>query len=325
MLYLPEEVDRVLWLDSDVIVNGEIGEFYRQSFDGKMYVCLGNSNTFEDMKFDIYEIDLSSKKKNKIVNVAMGNATVVGSNLYYMPYNNNGGNRTLYRLNVTMPAYIEKVAVMPEEFSMLHNNFVSNGNNMYFQSSGARKIWQVYPNGAAKVLVEFNDENEYSSVNSQGIIAYKLSNINRLLPWEIDVLDANGKTTNYSDFLGEAYFIKGKADFDKIEGTLSTTFNEKNLDGVIAKPTQKYFNTDGDMVVELEVTNTTGDAIRISSFSFLTVCDDKKHSVQLNGGGEIGSGASAVYTFVMPKEIIGKNAHQKKTGFNFAFSIGRKN
>lgn len=38
-LYLPEEVDRVLWLDSDVIVNGGIGEFYQQSFDGKLYVA----------------------------------------------------------------------------------------------------------------------------------------------------------------------------------------------------------------------------------------------------------------------------------------------
>jgi len=38
-LYLPEELDRILWLDSDVIVNGDIGEFYQQSFDGKLYVA----------------------------------------------------------------------------------------------------------------------------------------------------------------------------------------------------------------------------------------------------------------------------------------------
>lgn len=38
-LYLPEELDRILWLDSDVIVNGEIKEFYHQSFDGKLYVA----------------------------------------------------------------------------------------------------------------------------------------------------------------------------------------------------------------------------------------------------------------------------------------------
>ncbi len=38
-LYLPEEMDRILWLDSDVLVNGEIEEFYHQSFKDKLYVA----------------------------------------------------------------------------------------------------------------------------------------------------------------------------------------------------------------------------------------------------------------------------------------------
>lgn len=38
-LYLSEELDRILWLDSDLIVNGEIKEFYNQSFNGKLYVA----------------------------------------------------------------------------------------------------------------------------------------------------------------------------------------------------------------------------------------------------------------------------------------------
>ena len=38
-LYLPADVDRILWLDSDVIINGDIQEFYKQSFEGKLYVA----------------------------------------------------------------------------------------------------------------------------------------------------------------------------------------------------------------------------------------------------------------------------------------------
>ena len=38
-LYLPADVNRILWLDSDVIVNGDIQEFYKQSFEGKLYVA----------------------------------------------------------------------------------------------------------------------------------------------------------------------------------------------------------------------------------------------------------------------------------------------
>ena len=37
--YLPENVDRILWLDSDMIVIGDIREFYDQSFDDKLYVA----------------------------------------------------------------------------------------------------------------------------------------------------------------------------------------------------------------------------------------------------------------------------------------------
>ena len=37
--YLPEDIDRILWLDSDIIVNGDIREFYDQSFKDKLYVA----------------------------------------------------------------------------------------------------------------------------------------------------------------------------------------------------------------------------------------------------------------------------------------------
>lgn len=47
-LYLPEKLDRILWLDSDIIVIGEIKEFYQQGFNNKLYVaykdpCQGDS------------------------------------------------------------------------------------------------------------------------------------------------------------------------------------------------------------------------------------------------------------------------------------------
>ena len=38
-LYLPECVDKILWLDSDLIINGSICEYYDQSFDGKLFIA----------------------------------------------------------------------------------------------------------------------------------------------------------------------------------------------------------------------------------------------------------------------------------------------
>ncbi len=38
--FLAETVDRVLWLDGDLIVNGSLKEYYEQNFDGKCYVAV---------------------------------------------------------------------------------------------------------------------------------------------------------------------------------------------------------------------------------------------------------------------------------------------
>ena len=35
---LPSNLDRILWLDADIIIKKDITDFYNQSFDGKMYV-----------------------------------------------------------------------------------------------------------------------------------------------------------------------------------------------------------------------------------------------------------------------------------------------
>lgn len=43
--YLPQDLDRVLWLDSDIIVMKDIADFYNQSFNGKkMIVCPDRCN-----------------------------------------------------------------------------------------------------------------------------------------------------------------------------------------------------------------------------------------------------------------------------------------
>lgn len=50
---LPKEIDRILWLDADIIINGDISDFYHQSFgNNQMIVC-------EDAKYmadDIVDI-----------------------------------------------------------------------------------------------------------------------------------------------------------------------------------------------------------------------------------------------------------------------------
>ena len=50
----PEDVDRALWLDGDMIINGSLVDFYEQDFQGKTFVAVENGKPFyrfnEDMK-----------------------------------------------------------------------------------------------------------------------------------------------------------------------------------------------------------------------------------------------------------------------------------
>lgn len=38
--YLSDEIERILWLDGDIIINKSIVDFYNQSFDGKCYIAV---------------------------------------------------------------------------------------------------------------------------------------------------------------------------------------------------------------------------------------------------------------------------------------------
>ena len=72
-LYLPNDLERILWLDGDLIVKGEINEFYNQSFDNELYVA------YKDM-----DLGDSIKKKESLgmpVDVAYINSGVLLMNL----------------------------------------------------------------------------------------------------------------------------------------------------------------------------------------------------------------------------------------------------
>ncbi len=40
--YLPESVDRILYLDSDMIINGDLSELYERNFDGQYFIATTN-------------------------------------------------------------------------------------------------------------------------------------------------------------------------------------------------------------------------------------------------------------------------------------------
>lgn len=61
----PEEVDRVLWLDGDMIINGPLSAFYNQEFKGKLFVAVENHNEkLNEQKKTILKMPLDQKYAN---------------------------------------------------------------------------------------------------------------------------------------------------------------------------------------------------------------------------------------------------------------------
>lgn len=77
---LPEQIDRILYLDTDIIINKNIGSFYKSSFDGKAAIVC-----------DDYGITMSKKIRKKVYgNIGFAeseryfNAGVILINMEYM-------------------------------------------------------------------------------------------------------------------------------------------------------------------------------------------------------------------------------------------------
>ena len=61
----PEEVERVLWLDGDMIINGSLSAFYNQEFREKLFVAVENFNEkLNEEKKIVLQMPLDSKYAN---------------------------------------------------------------------------------------------------------------------------------------------------------------------------------------------------------------------------------------------------------------------
>lgn len=66
---LPEILDRILWLDADIIVLKDIGAFYHQSFDGMKYVvCPDNTTASWSYKIEIQKERLGIPDEHEYFN-----------------------------------------------------------------------------------------------------------------------------------------------------------------------------------------------------------------------------------------------------------------
>lgn len=79
---LPNNLDRILWLDSDIIINGSLDGFYNQNFNDKyLVVCKDFYDTEEEIKIIKKKMDISDNHKYFNSGVILFNLDRIRSNI----------------------------------------------------------------------------------------------------------------------------------------------------------------------------------------------------------------------------------------------------
>lgn len=97
-LYLPSDMSRILYLDSDMIINGDLSELYHSDFEDKLLIACGQ--TFEKIKGNYYRIGAQAYRGQKF------NSGVLLYNLKKM------------RIEVTRDSFLEAARDAGYDFSL---------------------------------------------------------------------------------------------------------------------------------------------------------------------------------------------------------------
>lgn len=111
----------------------------------------------------------------------------------------NGIPLRIVRFSLLQPEVREVLAVLPESANQLYSALFANGDDLYFESSGAQKLWHISKSG--EVSLVSSAPQEYATVTNQGIVfsehpALRLCSLSNL-----SVCMNDGSFVSYSDFL----------------------------------------------------------------------------------------------------------------------------
>ena len=155
---LPSEVERVLYIDCDLVINGSLSEFYNQSFENNSLIVT------RDLALDYGPY----KMPNGLLNPNYFNAGVLLINLAKI--------RALYSLN-TIEMWLDKYR------GRLPNDDQDVLNMLFFNDT------KVMPNRSFNYCVRHKDQRIHSEIATACIIHYYYQN-NK--PWKYSYYNRNG-------------------------------------------------------------------------------------------------------------------------------------
>lgn len=231
------------------------------AFGGKLYYSYGEETYTSAGKVltrhTIWALDLESGKTARVYggHLYMGDVCFDGA-IYWHFRENEIGRYEIVRGNLMMPEYEVVLAVLPETAMNLYNHLYANGGRVFFQSSGAARVWEIGSDGEIQEFAKLPTAYyERSSVTEQGVVLHALETLSALLPHQIIVQLPDGTGENYLQFLKMPYWENGGAIDEGVKNAVVWMDNTVTEGEVTIEAEKAYYTKEGDLVVEVSICN----------------------------------------------------------------------
>ena len=179
------------------------------AYDGKLYYLYNYSKSENDYANSLYALDLQTGKKELCIDgssaarLYLGEIAYRDDRVWYLGAEGGVADWVLKKSSLRTPESETVVAGIPAAGQELYTNLYANGEMLYYQSSGASKLWRISQDGKFSVIAAApTPYYESSVVTRQGTAILGIPRVINLINGRIPVIRADGTQTNYLNFLG---------------------------------------------------------------------------------------------------------------------------
>ncbi len=268
-------------------------------FGGKLYYLCGDgtytANGATLQSYSLYEIDLQSGTRTKLIdgagydNLYLSEIAYVGATAWFLGATADESVRTVKRVCLRLPRLVEEVAAVPQEANRNYVTMFANGTSVYYNASGAKRLWQISPVGGFTERAHLSTaEGECPAVTQQGVLA----------PASGLAVMPDKREITYAEFLGKPYLVKGRVNLTVSEEKRYVA-PERSKNDWTGGLVRTFRTTDGGYGAEIQLVNATAREVKLDAIAF----EFKLGNVTLRprlAVSPLAAGSSQTYTFIVP-------------------------
>lgn len=219
-------------------------------------------------------------------------------------YSDDSSGGLLKRRSLVMPELTETIRVLDGEFAQLYPNLYANGSQLYYQVSGAQKLWTVSASGQTEEIATTRTPYyEGSAVTSQGIALMVIKDISSNIYSQIDFILPDGQRKPIPAILNRPYPLEGENQLTATDDQVSWDPTDEGNGEISCDVTRAYLTPDGDVVLEVMIADLLSGPVRINHVR--SILDGAvKGDVTFYLSKRIEGGQNKTFTLVFPKGTV---------------------